>query len=225
MKWYRGEERIKPKKGDKRVRYGYDSHNDLYVLQIQSAQTDDSARYTVRLSNQHGSARCTVTLKVSELGKVTEESSLILKAEERLGKDEQSAELTLSGKTDSKAEVTVGAAIPATKQDEGEGKEKGRREMLVEEGGFEVVTRREEERVVMEGKGKTMRTITLEESSGDSRRTNQSTTEESVESGMESGGTVVESPGGEGAPVFVVKPKPAAVLSGEVVELKCQVTG
>ena len=157
VKWYRGEERIKPKKGDKRVRYGYDSHNDLYVLQIQSAQTDDSARYTVRLSNQHGSAHCTVTLNVTdgvtervkeevkveeskqevkteelkqevkvkevreerkeevkEEVKITDESSLTLKAEERLGKDEQGAELTLSGKTDSKtdSEVIVGTIIP-----------------------------------------------------------------------------------------------------------------
>jgi len=69
VKWYHGDERIKPKKGDKRIRCGYDSNNDLYVLQIQSALIEDSGLYSVKISNDHGSAKATVSVNISKEAK------------------------------------------------------------------------------------------------------------------------------------------------------------
>jgi len=66
VKWYHGDERIKPKKGDKRIRTGYDSNNDLYVLQIESAIIEDSGQYTIKLVNELGSAKATVSVNISQ---------------------------------------------------------------------------------------------------------------------------------------------------------------
>jgi len=66
VKWYYGDERIKPKKGDKRIRSGYDINNDMYVLQIQSAVIEDSGLYSVKISNEHGSTKATVSVSISK---------------------------------------------------------------------------------------------------------------------------------------------------------------
>jgi len=64
VKWYHGDERIKPKKGERRLRSGYDNNSDLYVLQIQSAVIEDSGLYSVKISNEHGSAKANVSVNI-----------------------------------------------------------------------------------------------------------------------------------------------------------------
>jgi len=87
VKWYHGDERIKPKKGEKRIRSGYDNNNDMYVLQIQSAMIEDSGQYSVKVSNEHGSVKATVRVSISKEKKTMDfmsENTVIIKSEESI---------------------------------------------------------------------------------------------------------------------------------------------
>ena len=64
IKWYKGDVRIRPRKNDKRVRLGYDTDNDVNILEIDSASIEDGGEYMMKASNDNGSAKVTIVVQV-----------------------------------------------------------------------------------------------------------------------------------------------------------------
>lgn len=74
VKWYKGEEKLKPKKSDKRLKISYDSAAELHTVVISSATVSDTAKYTVKAVNQYGSVKASVKVEVQ---KVSEEKKVL----------------------------------------------------------------------------------------------------------------------------------------------------
>ena len=92
--WCKGEDQIKPKKYDKRIKIDWDMAEDLNILIIKNATAADTGDYTVIAKNKRGTARFTVTVIVGKAAEVqiTEsvESSQTLTVTQEAGQVEES---------------------------------------------------------------------------------------------------------------------------------------
>lgn len=115
MKWYKGDERIKPKKSDKRLRIDYDTAAELHSLEIISATLDDVAKYTMKAVNEYGSAKASVKVEVR---KVSEGKKEVIKVDVVDGVDEQT-QVEEKVKKTTKEEASVGITIkPVSSRDD-----------------------------------------------------------------------------------------------------------
>lgn len=75
VRWYKGNEKVKSKKSDKRVLPQYDAVTDTHILEVNMATLQDASRYTVKASNEYGDAKVSVNVQVRKK-REEEESSL-----------------------------------------------------------------------------------------------------------------------------------------------------
>ena len=66
MTWYKDDEPIKPKKGDKRIKIDWDMKQDLNILVIEKALAEDAGKYTAIAENKFGSFKFSVTVLVGK---------------------------------------------------------------------------------------------------------------------------------------------------------------
>lgn len=65
VKFYKGEERLKPRKKDKKLRLSYDVTDDIFVMEILNATVEDAGVYHVKAANKTGCTEAQVIVKVT----------------------------------------------------------------------------------------------------------------------------------------------------------------
>lgn len=64
VRWYKGNEKLKSKKPDKRVLLQYDAVADAHILEVNMATLQDASRYTVKAGNEYGDVKVSAIVQV-----------------------------------------------------------------------------------------------------------------------------------------------------------------
>ena len=218
MKWYKGEEKLKPKKSDKRLTIFHDLATELHTVVISSAMLSDTAKYTVKAVNKYGSIKASVKIEVKKVSEEMKEEKkeVSVTVDEGVHEEEK---IVVEIKSFSE---TVGKSLleeVEVRVDKSKGRE-STEEFEVDEAQLNKKKKLEEETVREEPDEEKLSSKALLTESPEIALTEEAAaaaTQSVPDSELEKGVGI--------APSFVIKPQSVAVVEGDTIRLQCKVKG